>query len=335
MGKHTLKVQSVRTSASAPARIALFALVAFCTMAIATSSNIYGQDLSARFQGSVTDETGGRVPGAAVTLTNEQTNAAQDTVTNDVGLYVFPRVMQGVYQISAELSGFRKALVEGIIVEVRAPVTVDLVLELGDVSETVVVSARETQAIINTMTSEIGTVVNRQQIQALPLNGRSPTELALMQAGVTGSSQIARTASVNGTRGTHNNFTLDGINNQDNFIRTDAFFGTIPVKESFIQEFNITTSNSGADAVLGASQTHMITRSGSNDWHGQFFYYHQNDALNANTFFNNAAGVGKERGLNHQYGFNFGGPVLKNKLFFFLDYEEEQTPGTASVVARS
>ena len=89
MGRHTLKVQSVRTSASSRARIALCALVAFSTMAIATSSNTYGQDLSSRFQGSVTDETGGRVPGAAVTLTNEQTNAVQDTLTNDVGTLCF------------------------------------------------------------------------------------------------------------------------------------------------------------------------------------------------------------------------------------------------------
>ncbi len=329
MGKQAFE-SVLAPSAVSRVRIAGVALV-IIAMAIVASSSLYGQDLTARLQGDVSDETGARVPGAAVTLTNELTNATQETFTNDVGLYVFPRVLQGTYRIIAELTGFRRAVVEGVIVEVRQAVTVDLVLELGDVSETVVVSARETQTIINTTTAEISTVVNQRQIQTLPLQRRDPTEFALMQPGVTGSS-VARTASVNGTRGTFNNFTLDGINNQDNFIRTDAFFGVIPLKESFIEEFSITTANSGADAVLGASQTHMVTRSGSNDLHGQLFYFQSNDALNANTFFNNASGIEKERTLNHQYGFNFGGKIIENKLFFFVDYEEEQTPATASVV---
>ena len=142
----------------------------------------------------------------------------------------------------------------------------------------------------------------------------------------------ARTASINGTRGTFNNFTLDGINNQDTFIRTDALFGVIPVRESFIEEINVTTANSEVDAGMGASQTQFVTRSGTNEFHGELYYYHQNDALNATDFFNNAAGVPKERLLNHQYGFSLGGPILKDKLFFFFNYEREPSPATVSVV---
>ena len=157
------------------------------------------------------------------------------------------------------------------------------------------------------------------------------TQLALTQAGVTGPG-FARSASINGNRGTFNNFTLDGINNQDTFIRTDSLFGVIPLQESFIEEINITTANSEVDAGLGASQTQFVTRSGSNTFRGEAFYYNRNDALNANTFFNNASGIEKEKVLIHQFGFNVGGPVVKDKLFFFFDYEWQRDPGSSSVV---
>ena len=140
-----------------------------------------------------------------------------------------------------------------------------------------------------------------------------------------------RSAAINGGRGSFNNFTLDGINNQDTFIRTDALFGIIPVQESFIEEVSITTANADVDAGLGSSQTQFVTRSGGNAYHGEVFYYHRNDALNANDYFNNAAGIDKERVFIHQFGFNVGGPILKDKLFFFVNYEEERSPSTASV----
>ena len=216
-------------------------------------------------------------------------------------------------------------------VEVRVPATVDLKMEVGGVTEEIVVTGSQGQTVINTVNAEINTIVNRAQIEELPLNGRDVTQLALMQAGVTGGSDAARVASVNGMRGTFNNMTLDGVNNQDNFIRTDAFFGVIPLRESFVQEFNLTTSNADVDAGNGGSQTIMVTRSGTNDFHGQLFYYHRNDALNANTFFNNAAGLEKERVRNHQYGGSLGGRIIPNKLFFFVNYEQEKDPATASV----
>ncbi len=220
-------------------------------------------------------------------------------------------------------------MLEGIQIEVDTPATIDIVLEVGVVDETVVVTA--SQPAMNTVNAEINTNLNREQVKELPLNGRNVTQLALTQAGVT-SPGGTRTASINGTRGTFNNFTLDGINNQDTFIRTDALFGVIPLQESFIEEINITTANSEVDAGLGASQTQFVTRSGSNTFRGEAFYYNRNDAFNANTFFNNAAGIRKEKVLIHQLGFNVSGPVVKDKLFFFFNYEEARDPGSASVV---
>lgn len=292
---------------------------------------VSAQVLTSQVNGRVLDQTGGVLPGVTVTLTNLETNVAGTAVTNDEGTYTFTQVLPGSYRVSAENPGFKKAAVEPVRVEVRVPATVDIKMEVGGVTEEVVVTGSQAQAVINTVNAEINTIVNRAQIEELPLNGRDVAQLALMQAGVTGGSDAARTASVNGLRGTFNNLTLDGVNNQDNFIRTDAFFGVIPLRESFVQEFNITTSNADVDAGIGGSQTMMVTRSGSNDFHGQLFYYHRNDALNANTFFNNASGLEKERVRNHQYGGSLGGRIIPNKLFFFVNYEQEKDPSTTSV----
>ena len=311
-------------------RNVLVALVAVGIL-LAASIPAVGQVLTASVDGTVRDPTGALIPGAEVTLTNTETNATREAVTNDTGRFVFPQVPRGLYRIATEMPGFSTAVVEGVQVAVDTPATVDIVLELGTVDQTITVTAAEVQAVVNSVNAEINTHLEREQIQDLPLNGRNVTQLALTQAGVT-SAGGARSASINGTRGTFNNFTLDGINNQDTFIRTDSLFGIIPVNESFIQEVNITTANSEVDAGLGTSQTQFVTRSGSNEYHGELFYYHRNDALNANDFFNNAAGIDREKVRTHQFGGNIGGPIVGDKLFFFFDHEQERDPGSTSVV---
>lgn len=296
-------------------------------------SMLPAQSTTSRLDGTVTDASGAVIPGATVVLTNTETGIERSSLTNDDGLYVFSQVNPGLYRVSAENAGFKKSVVEGVRVEVGVPATVSLRLEVGGTDEVVTVAAEQGQAVVNTVNASINTVVSRVQIENLPLPTRNVLDLALLQAGITGNvGRAARQASVNGTRGTFNNLTLDGINNQDTFIRTDSFFGIIPVKESFVEEFNITTSNSDVKGAFGSSQTQLITRSGTNEFHGSLFYFHKNDALNANTFFNNASGLPKERLLNHQFGGNVGGPILKNKLFFFVNYEEERAPASASIV---
>ena len=294
--------------------------------------NCWAQPTTSRLDGLVQDASGGVVPAAKVMLINNETQFADNRVTNENGFYVFPLVTPGNYRITVEKTGFKTATVNEIKVDVGIPRTVDVTLEVGAISETVLVTADRAGSLINTINAELNTVVDQTQIDSLPIPGRNPLEFALMQAGVTARGDGAREASVNGLRGTYQNLTLDGINNQDNFIRTDSFFGVLPVKESFVEEFNITTSNADVDAGIGAGQTRMVTRSGTSEFHAEAFYYHQNTALNANNFFNNAAGVKREAVLNHQYGFNVGGPIIKNKIFFFVDWEEERSPGSVSVV---
>ena len=306
--------------------IALVTGVLFAAVAPAAA-----QPLTSRVEGTVRDESGAVVPGASVTMTQVDTGVARNATTDDRGLYLFPQVPAGTYRVEANAAGFTTTVVEDVRVALNAPTSIEIVLDVGAVAETVVVAAAGPQSLMNTVNAELNTNLMREQVRDLPLNGRDVTQLALTQAGVTGPSG-ARTASINGTRGTFNNFTLDGVTNQDAFVRTDALFGTLPVKESFIEEISITTGNAEVDDGLGASQTQFVTRSGGNSFDTEVFFYHRNEALNATNFFNKAAGIEKERVRVHEFGFNVGGPIVRNKAFFFFNYEEEREPGTASVV---
>ncbi len=300
---------------------------------LTTATPAAAQTLTSRVEGTVQDEAGGVIPGAAVTMTEVDTNVAREAFTNDTGLYLFPQVPAGTYRVEAAVPGFSTTVIEDVRVVLSAPTFIDVVVAVGGVTETVLVSAAEAQSLLNAVNAEVNTNLSREQVSELPLNGRGVVQLALTQAGVTGPGG-ARTASINGTRGTYNNYTLDGVNNQDGFIRTDSLFGIIPVKESFIDEINITTANSDVDAGLGASQTQFVTRSGSNTFNSEVFFYHRNEALNANDYFNKAAGLEKERTRVHEFGVNVGGPLVRDKFFFFVNYEEEREPSTASVVRR-
>ena len=305
------------------------ALVTGIVLAVAFQAA--AQHLASRVEGAVQDETGGYLPGASVTLTNADTGVSRETVTDERGLYLFPLVSEGTYRMAASVPGFTTTAVEDVRVALNAATSVDFVLEIGQMAETVVVSATVAQSQLNTTNAELSTNIFREQVQDLPLNGRNVSQLALTQLGVTGPGG-ARTASFSGGRGTFNNFTLDGVNNQDTFIRTDSLFGEIPVRDSFIEEISITTGNADVDDGLGASQAHFVTRSGGNSFDTEVFAYHRNEAFNANSFFNKAAGLEKERLREHEYGFNIGGPIVRDKAFFFFNYEEELNPGTSSVV---
>ena len=291
---------------------------------------VAAQPLTSRVEGTVQDETGAVFPGASVTMTEVDTGVARETATDGRGLYLFPLVPAGTYRVQASAAGFTTTVIEDVRVALNTPTSIDVVLEVGAVTEMVVVAAAGPQSLLNTANAELSTNLSREQVRDLPLNGRNVTQLVLTQAGVTGPSG-ARTASINGTRGTFNNFTLDGVNNQDTFIRTDALFGDLPVKESFIEEIGITIGNADVDDGLGASQTHFVTRSGGNSFATEVFVYHRNEAFNATNFFNKAAGIDKERVREHEFGFNVGGPIVRNKAFFFFNYEEERVPGTSSV----
>ncbi|HEU4596743.1 MAG TPA: TonB-dependent receptor [Pyrinomonadaceae bacterium] len=329
-------------------------------MAVSASA----QSSNTRVNGTVKDAQGAVVAGATVTLTDNATQTSQTATTDADGAFAFNAIRAGSYTLSAEGAGFKKTSVPDVLVNVDQTSTINVALEVGALGETVTVTASDAQALVNTENAQLSTTVQERQIQDLPLNGRNPLTLAGLQAGVNSSGSGTRTASVNGLRGTFTNLTWDGININDNFIRTDSFFGVAAPSVSSVSEFTLTTQNGGAADGLGVAQVKLVTPRGGTEYHGQFFEYHRNDLFDANTFFNNAGGrfvatdaavragraqVGEQRLrkpklIQNQFGFNIGGPMLlprfgeggastwgEDKLFFYFFYEGTRVAQNAPV----
>ncbi len=308
------------------------------------SSLALGQSINTRVNGTVKDPNGAAVSGAVVTLIDTATKRQITATTNDQGFYLFPEVRAGSYTLRAEGAGFKKTEVLNVEVNVDQTATVNIEMEVGGTTETVTVTASEAQALIHTENAALGTTVLQRQIQDLPLNGRNPLTLAGLQAGVN-SAGGNRSSSVNGLRGTFTNLTWDGININDNFVRTDSFFGISAPSVVSVSEFTLTTQNNGPSDGLGVAQVKLITPRGGREFHGSLFEFHRNDVLDANTFFNNRAGLPKPKLIQNQYGFNVsgpfrlprfgeGGPSLwgKDKLFFYAYDEETKTRSGASLL---
>lgn len=311
-----------------PLRIFVIALVVcgLATVALAQGS-------ASEVNGVVKDTAGAVVPGATVRLIDTGTNSETVTTTNSEGGFVFGNVRAGLYKIVVEHSGFSKKEVQDIRVNVGVPFTVNIELAAGGFEEVVTVSASDIAAPINSTNAELSTTVQTQQINDLPLNGRNPLDLAGLQAGVSAGASN-RTATINGLRGTFSNLTWDGININDNFIRTDSLFGAAAPSVPGVAEFTLVTQNAGPGDGLGVAQIKLVTPRGTTAFHGTLWEYHRNDALDANSFFNNAAGLPKAKLIRNQFGFGVGGPFVlprfgeggpatfgKDKLFFYGYYE--------------
>lgn len=307
--------------------ISMMIIILAVTIALAQSVNT-------RVNGTVKDPNDAVISGATVVLTDKATSRQVSTTSNDEGFFIFPDVRAGSYLLAVERAGFKRAQLQNVVVNVDQPATVNVVLEIGDISETVTATAADSQIVVNTDNGELSTTVLERQIQDLPLNGRNPLTLAGLQAGVNTSS-TNRGASVNGLRGSFTNLTWDGININDNFVRTDSFFGVAAPSVVSVSEFTLTTQNSGPGDGLGVAQVKLVTPRGGRSFHGSLFEFHRNDFLDANSFFNNRAGLPKEKLIQNQFGGNIGGPFVlprfgeggpatwgKDKLFFYV-YDEE------------
>jgi hypothetical protein len=277
--------------------------------------------------GTVKDNSGGVVPGVTVTLRNVETGITSFTHSDDNGNFQFLNVRIGRYEVSAEQQGFSKALATDIGVAVNARQRVDLTLQVATVSDEVVVTSGG-QAL-ETDSSERGQVIERQQIVNLPLNGRSYASLALLSTGVLESNQNGIGTSgregsfnANGLRNTANNFQLDGVDNNAYGTSNQGFSNqVIQVSPDAVAEFKVQTNNYSAEygrsggAVINASY-----RSGTNDLRGSVWEFHRNTALNATGFFKPTGGA-KPTLLRNQFGFVVGGPIRRDRAFFFGDYE--------------
>jgi hypothetical protein len=283
--------------------------------------------------GTVTDPAGAVVPGASVTIRNNATSQVRTANTADNGVFTFTDIEPGMYTVTVENTGFKRSVANNVEVNVTTPAQVTIALEAGQVSETVTVTGA--QDVVNTTSPSLTNVINTRQVTDLPLPTRNPLDLAALQAGIAVTGNDTRNASVAGLRNSATNVTQDGINAMDNFVKTSSFFAINAPSLNSVSEFSITTGTVGSEAGRGAAQVNLVTKGGSNEFHGGVFYLHRNEALNANTFFNNFSGTPKALLRQNFFGGDIGGPVYfpnlgdggrsifngKDRAFFFFSYE--------------
>lgn len=297
-------------------------LVSLLGVLLLAPSQAAAQSGTGQIIGTVTDTFGAVIPGATVTATRAQA-AALMTRTNEAGRYTFPSLIPGRYTVTVEAPNFKKFVLDGVLVEVGGIVTRDVVLEPGEITDEVVVTAADQPVVEVGKGPAVGDVVDARRVLDLPLNGRNPLDLIQLQGSVVYNN-------VSGTRTTSNNIRVDGIQAQDNFIQENINTSFIPTSVDDVAEFRVTTSPVDAEFGRGGgAQVDVVTRSGTNEFHGSAWEFHRNTVFNANTFFNNAI-PRREDGtevaprdvlLRHQFGFRVGGPILKNRTFFFGAYE--------------
>lgn len=302
---------------SAPARSCFFAglVIAFLVAAAAG----YAQTTTGSIFGTVTDPSGAVIPGVTVTATNVQNGLAQTATSNATGNYIFPVVDPGVYTVRAVMSGFQQVSQSDVRVSATQNVHVNFSLQTGSSSQTVHVTAATT--LVDTRESQIGTTVDQRRITELPLNGRDAYTLVQLAPGVTSYTSNTNignpngvTFSVNGIRAFENSFYLDGGFNTAVY----RVGGNLIPNPDALQEFRILTAN--YDAEYGRSPggvVNVITRSGSNQFHGLVYDYLRNDVFNAKSYFNPVVTPLKQ----NQFGATLGGPIHKDKAFFFLSYQ--------------
>ena len=305
----------------------LFLTLLCVTSALMASPDIaWGQQVTATITGKVTDPSGAAIPGATVTAKDLQRGTAWPTVTNSEGFYNLPRVPVGTYEIRVELAGFKTAVHPAVVLELNQTARVDFEMKLGEVSETVEVTSAP--PLLNTDTMQVGTIIDSKVNEALPLASRNYIQLTLLAPGTTNpdpssmknpltTGQGGRPY-VNGNREQANNFMLDGV---DNNHVSDNLVGYTPSPDA-IQEFNMITNNAPAD--FGNFQGGIVNatiKSGTNQFHGTAFEFFRNDVLNANNWAANWSGGGKDKMRWNMFGGTLGGPIKKDKLFFFGDYQ--------------
>lgn len=282
--------------------------------------------------GSITDKSGAVVSGVTITVTNQDTNTSTQVVTDDSGAFSVANLIPGTYTIQASKPGFRNVVYRDYVLQVSQSARLDLQLEVGDVTQAIEVTAAA--PLLQTENASVGQVISSAAVQSLPLNGRNFVQLAIIAPGVTGL-DYAQPATINsgrrpdelrpggtalaanGARSTSNQVLVDGIDNTEMISQT---FVIRPAVEG-IQEFKVLTNNAGAEYGRSAGAVVVITsRSGSNMFHGSLFEFLRNDTFDARNFFARQDQPIPPFKLN-QFGGSLGGPVIRNRTFFFANYE--------------
>ncbi len=310
-------------------RTSLLALVLLQSFALQQS--LLAQVAGGTISGTVTDANGSVIPNAEITITNVETGISRSATTNEVGLYVAPNLLPGSYAVKFLATGFKTEVKTGITLTVGAQEVLDLAMQVGASTETVQVTSEA--PAIQLSTSDISAVVNATTVRELPLNGRSWTDLATLQPGVNaiqtqptfaagtdrGNRGFGQQLTISGARPQQNNYRLDGvsINDYSNGAPGSVLGGNLGVDA--IQEFSVLTSNYSAEyGKTSGGVINAITRSGTNQIHGSVYEFLRNSALDARNYFDAGTIPPFKR---NQFGGAVGGPIIKNRTFFFADYE--------------
>jgi hypothetical protein len=309
-----------------------------CLFLTAAASFIGFSQSTTLLRGTVTDPQGGVVVGAVVTLSNAGTGFNRSVTTNSSGEYQFVQIAPGTYKIEAQMVGFAQLTRSNVQLLVNTPATLDLRMELGKTAETINVSAEASS--INTVDASVGNAFSELQVRELPLETRNVVQLLSLQPGVTTNGEVL------GARRDQNNIVLDGVDVNDNQnaglvaqntttgntyqgvngngTNVNAGFNSVlPVPLDSVQEFRVTVGGQGVDQGRSSGgQVVLITKSGSNQLHGSLYEYNRNTATSANTWFNNQSGVPVQQLVRNQFGASVGGPIKKDRLFFFVNWEQ-------------
>jgi hypothetical protein len=308
------------------------------SLCLAINIFLAAQTGTSTIRGTITDPSGGVISGATVTLINTQTNATRTVTSGDTGNYVFDLITPSTYRVTVEAAGFKKKVTENVQALIGKPTTADVALEVGAVNEVVEVRTSDQESLVNTQDATLGNNFNSLQITQLPLEARSVVDLLSLQPGST------REGYVTGARADQSNVTLDGVDNNNaqtgnaevpkstNSLVVGALdndrgnITTGPIlrlNSESIEEFRVTTANGNANQGRSSgAQINLITKQGTNAWHGAASEFYRSRGFTANTWFNNHSTPQVERPplVRNTFEGALGGPVVKNKLFFFYDY---------------
>ncbi|HJU56004.1 MAG TPA: carboxypeptidase-like regulatory domain-containing protein [Pyrinomonadaceae bacterium] len=335
-------------------------------LSLLTFGSAFAQTGTASVRGTVADPQGSAVAGATVTLRNDEKNFSRTQTTNEDGGYTFTLVPPDTYRLEVEATGFKKTEISNVVAQVDTPLDVNVTMEVGGITETVQITSAN-EATLNTTDATIGTTFESRRISELPLNARNVIGLLSLQPGVT------RAGEVNGTRRDQSNILLDGIDNNEqqsgldvvSSLTTqvpgyagDAFGSVLRVTPDSVQEFRVTTTNPNADQGRSSgAQVSLVTKSGTNEFHGSVYEYHRNTVTTANDYFNNAIGrytqgvaadedivnagqanfgdlkAPRPKLIRNIFGGSLGGPIIKNRFYFFYNYEGRRDAEAQSVLA--
>jgi hypothetical protein len=325
-------------------RIRIKRVLVLVTLTPLLSAGMIWAQATTSLRGTVKDQSGAVVPNANVKLTNTLTGAERTTTTSGSGDYHFLEVVPGSYTLELLADGFRRFELKNVQLLVNTPATINVDLEIGERTETVEITSEG--QVLNTTDASLGIAFSENQVKQLPMEARNVPDLLSLQAGVvyTGNRQDVdrnydtRSGAVNGARSDQSNITLDGVDVNDQ-ANGYAFTSVLPVTLDSVQEFRVTTSNYNAnEGRSSGAQVSLVTKGGTNEFHGSLYEYHRNTVTSANDYFIKRAQLGSgdpneaPKLIRNIFGGSLGGPIKKDRLFFFLNYEGRRDREEQSVL---